>query len=385
MLDNRYLELLQCYANNSITVEELEELKYYWGTNDTETLKVSIDQAFRNKTLTGFSNNAKADEIFDSVIAAAKQSERFVIKKKRVWFAAAAVLAMSISILGLYLAIGHKTIDDNVATLSPEKDILPGKNKAVLTLANGTKVLLNDSLKGLVAKEGNVSLVKESGELSYVSADKSAAAISYNTVATPRGGMYELILADGTKVWLDAASTLKYPASFVGNERKVELTGEAYFEVTHNKKMPFRVVTNEMTVEVLGTHFNVSAYADEAAIKTTLIEGSVKVSANNATETLVPGRMASYQHASFSVSDANVEEELAWKNGYFIFNKAGVAAIMRQISRWYDVDVSYEGAVPENVFVGQIKREETLVGVLKILELSGMHFRIEGKKVIVLE
>ena len=385
MSDNRYSELLESYANNTLTLQELEELKHCWKGNDAEVLKITVDKAFGSNAFTGFSDEAKADEVFKNVMVSAKQAEGFVVKKKRVWFAAAAVIALSISIGGLYLSIAHKMSTDNVASLPPEKDILPGNNKAILTLANGKKVVLNDSLKGVVAKEGNVALVKDGGELSYLSANKSATSISYNTISTPRGGMYELVLADGTKVWLDAASSLKYPASFVGDERKVELTGEAYFEVAHNRKMPFRVVVNQMTVEVLGTHFNISAYSDEAATKTTLIEGSVRVTANNTTEILTPGKMASYQNESFAVTDANVEQELAWKNGYFIFNKAGIATIMRQLSRWYDVDVTYEGELPDNEFVGQIKREETLVGALKILELSGMHFRIEGRKVIVLE
>jgi len=385
MVDNRYLELLEGYTNNTLTPRELEELKLLWKTNNTDTLNVGLEKSLNNPTFNGLSDDAKAEEIFNKVMSTAKQVESFAVKKKRGWFAAAAVIAFSISTGGLYLAVSSKASADNIATLAPNKDIQPGNNKAVLTLANGTKLMLNDSLNGIVAKEGSIQLVKNGGELSYKSLDKATNSISYNTISTPRGGMYELVLADGTKVWLDAASSLKYPASFVGNERRVELTGEAYFEVAHNKKMPFRVVVNQMTVEVLGTHFNINAYTEEAAAKTTLIEGAVKVSANNATEFLTPGKMASYKNASIAVADANIEEELAWKNGYFIFNKAGIATIMRQLSRWYDVEVSYEGTVPQNEFVGQIKREETLVGALKILELSGMHFRIEGRKVIVLE
>ena len=384
MSDNRYLEILECYANNSLTLSELEELKQYWMANDTDALKESIASAFERKVYSGLSDKARADEIFNSIMSSAKQAEGFVLRKKRIWFAAAAITAFVISFGGLFFASNNKVNSDNISTLTPDKDILPGNSKAVLTLANGKKILLNDGLKGLVAKEGNVSLVKDGGELSYQSSKQTNVSLSYNTVSTPRGGMYELVLSDGTKVWLDAASSLKYPTSFVGAERKVELEGEAYFEVAHNKKMPFRVVAKEMTVEVLGTHFNVNAYADEASSKTTLIEGSVKIVANNETTLLTPGRSARIRHAGLVVEEADVEQELAWKNGYFIFNKAGIVTIMRQLSRWYDVDVSYAGTVPDNVFVGQIKREETLVGALKILELSGIHFRIEGRKVIVL-
>ena len=385
MSQDRYLVLLECYANNTLTQQELEELKQYWRVNNSDAIKVSIDNAFHNNAITGLADQTKAKEIFEKVMFSAKQSEGFKSKKKIIWFAAAAVIAFSISMGGLYLAVGNKAIADNIATLSPEKDILPGNNKAILTLSSGTKVLLSDSIKGVVAKEGTTELIKAGGELSYVSDARSAENINYNTISTPRGGTYELVLADGTKVWLDAASSLKYPTSFVGEERKVELNGEAYFEVAHNRKMPFRVVVNKMTVEVLGTHFNVSAYTDEASAKTTLIEGSVKVSTNNITQLLTPGKMASFEKEAFTISDANIEQELAWKNGYFIFNKAGIETIMRQLSRWYDVDVTFEGRLPNNEFVGQIKREETLVGALKILELSGLHFRVEGRKVIVLE
>ena len=385
MSDSRYLEILECYADNTLTTSELEELKRFWMTDDTDTLKVSIASAFERKVYSGLSDNSRADEMFNDIMSSAKQTESFVVRKKRVWFAAAAVAAFMISIGGLYLALGYHVSTDNISTLSPAKDILPGSNRAVLTLANGSKVLLNDALKGVVAKEGGVSLVKKGDELSYISDNKSARELNYNTVSTPRGGMYELVLSDGTKVWLNAASSLKYPTTFNGNERKVVLTGEAYFEVAHNKNMPFRVLAKDMSVEVLGTHFNVNDYDEEAFAKTTLIEGSVKIAANNATTILTPGKAAaSYQDGRMTVENADVEQELAWKNGYFIFNKAGIVTIMRQLSRWYDVDVSYAGAVPDNVFVGQIRREETLVGALKILELSGMHFRIEGRRVIVL-
>ncbi len=385
MSDNRYLEILECYADNTLTLSELEELKRFWMTEDTDTLKVSIASAFERKVYSGLSDNSKADEIFDNIMSSANQAEGFVIRKKRIWFAAAAVAAFIISFGGLFLALDYHITTDNISTLSPEKDILPGNSRAILTLANGSKVLLNDALKGTVAKEGNVSLVKKGGELSYIADNKPAGGLNYNSVSTPKGGMYEIVLSDGTKVWLNAASSLKYPTTFTGNERKVELTGEAYFEVAHNKKMPFRVAAKEMSVEVLGTHFNVNTYEDDAVAKTTLIEGSVKIVANNLTTLLTPGKVASYQHGRMTVEDAEVEQEMAWKNGYFIFNKAGIIAIMRQLSRWYDVDVSYAGTIPDNVFVGQIKREETLVGALKILELSGIHFRIEGRKVIVMQ
>lgn len=381
---NHYANLLERYANNILTLDEFIELKQYFNTSDEVVLKSSIYNALRDQSFTDYSDASKADELFGNIIYSAKQTESFVKRKRRVWFAAAAVIAVIVSVGSLYYStIG--TSKDNVATLTPEKDILPGRNKAVLTLGNGAKVVLDNASNGVVAKEGSVNLIKQGGELSYLSFSKPATSVSYNTVSTPNGGMYKLVLSDGTKVWLGAASSLKYPASFAGSERKVELTGEAYFEVFHNSKMPFSVVANKVTVEDIGTHFNINAYPEESAIKTTLVEGAVKVSSGNLAELLVPGKMASFHNDAFTLTDADVEQDLAWKNGYFIFNKTGVEAMMRQLSRWYDVTVSYEGKVTDNVFVGQIKREETLVGALKILELSGMHFRIEGRQLIVLE
>lgn len=381
---NHYANLLERYANNILTLDEFIELKQYFNTSDEVVLKSSIYNALRDQSFTDYSDASKADELFGNIIYSAKQTESFVKRKRRVWFAAAAVIAVIVSVGSLYYStIG--TSKDNIATLTPEKDILPGRNKAVLTLGNGAKVVLDNASNGVVAKEGSVNLIKQGGELSYLSFSKPATSVSYNTVSTPNGGMYKLVLSDGTKVWLGAASSLKYPASFAGSERKVELTGEAYFEVFHNSKMPFSVVANKVTVEDIGTHFNINAYPEESAIKTTLVEGAVKVSSGNLAELLVPGKMASFHNDAFTLTDADVEQDIAWKNGYFIFNKTGVEAMMRQLSRWYDVTVGYEGKVTDNVFVGQIKREETLVGALKILELSGMHFRIEGRQLIVLE
>ncbi len=384
MDSNRYIDLLERFANNSLTSQEFVELKLYFNTNNEDILKSCIEDALYNQSLVGLSDKTKADDLFEKIIHKARQTESFEVKKTRQWLAAA-VVALAVSVGGVYFAIGYNTSSDNVTTLSPEKDILPGRKKAVLTLANGSKVILDDSEKGLVAKEGNTEVMRQGGRISYLGLSKPKSSVIYNTISTPNGGMYELELSDGTKVWLDAASTLKYPVSFVGNERKVELTGEAYFEVVHNKKMPFKVVANNTTIEDIGTRFNINAYQDETSVKTTLVEGAIKVSVGNTSQLLTPGQMVSVNNSTLSLSDADIEQEIAWKNGYFIFNKADIKTVMQQFSRWYDVDISYEGTVPNNLFVGQIKREETLLGALKILELSGMHFRVEGRKVIVLE
>lgn len=268
--------------------------------------------------------------------------------------------------------------------------IVPGGNKAILTLSDGSTVLLDDAENGVLATQGNAIVKKNAdGELAYDlnSRPATGAATVFNTINTPRGGQYKLTLPDGTKVWLNAATVLRFPTTFTGNERKVELEGEAYFEVATNKKMPFRVQSAAQTVEVLGTHFNINTYKEEDGVKTTLLEGSVKVSAAFAAEQkiLVPGRQSLLVpgKAGIEVADANVEEVVAWKNGLFIFNKVSLETIMHQVARWYDVEVEYRGRITDDVFVGKLNRSENVQEVLRILELNNVKCHIEGRKIIV--
>ena len=208
-------------------------------------------------------------------------------------------------------------------------------------------------------------------------------AVAYNTLTTPRGGQYHLTLSDGTSVWLNAASSIKYPIAFTGNERRVEITGEVYFEVEHNAAKPFRVICNGQTVEDLGTHFNINAYNDENAVKTTLLEGSVNVSAAGKNKMLKPGEQAQLQHGNIRIADVDVNKVAAWKNGLFQFNDDNIRDIMRQLGRWYDVDIKYEGNLPDWEFSGAIPRNANLSQVLDILSFVKVHFRIDGKTIVV--
>jgi len=290
-----------------------------------------------------------------------------------------------------------------IPTVGKQPVIVPGGNKAVLTLADGSRIVLDSAQNTTLAKQGNTKIIKLSnGQLAYRDASHTGvdAATLYNTIATPKGGQYEIILPDGSHVWLNAASSLRFPAAFADNERKVELSGEAYFEVTKNPHQPFRVHFSSPTsgvgegagvVEVLGTHFNINAYIDEATARTTLLEGKVKVSAtqsqslNPTSEILLPGQQAAIAAtAAIKVQKVDAEESIAWKNGIFNFNNADIKTVMRQIARWYDVEVVYEGAVSAEKFEGEIPRSSTLTEVFKILELSAVHFKIEGRKVIVM-
>jgi transmembrane sensor len=277
------------------------------------------------------------------------------------------------------------------------RDIAPGMDGAILTLADGRKIVLDSAANGELLVQGSTRIVKQGGRLAYMQQGNAGMApggvsreVLYNTMNIPRGRQYQLILPDGSHVWLNAASSIRYPASFSGKERKVEITGEAYFEVAKNVARPFRVKIGEEEVEVLGTHFNIMAYDEEATVKTTLLEGAVKVIRSNASHLLKPGQQAQLNKDGGGITvidNAPLDETIAWKNGQFFFssNRVSLPAIMRQIARWYDVKVLYEGEIPELEFGGKISRNSNISEVLKIIELSSkVHFRIEDKTIIVM-
>lgn len=305
------------------------------------------------------------------------------------WPAVAAAVLLCLS-LSLYFFTGKKYQETNQITQYPDAGaIQPGANKAYLTLANGKKISLTDAKNGQLASLPGIEVTKTSdGQLIYKVTENPATnlAVAYNTIETPRGGQYQVLLPDGSKVYLNAASSLKYPVNFSSlKERRVELRGEAYFEVVHNPSLPFKVNTGRQIVEVLGTHFNISSYTDEPAIKTTLVSGSVKITDGAETALLKPGQQAIVAaKGPITVNNGvDLEEVTSWKNGMFQFNQADLKAVMRQISRWYDVDVTFEGKVPLDHFYGKVPRNAKIAEVLGILEASGINFKIEGKRIIV--
>jgi len=304
---------------------------------------------------------------------------------------AAAATILVFLLTGLYFIINVQRQKDIAVKYT--KDLLPGSNKAILTLSNGKKIILNNAGIGTVANEGDAIINKAAnGEIVY-NDDKTTPVnglIVYNTMSTPNGGQYHLILSDGTNVWLNAASSIKYPTVFTGNERRVVITGEAYFEVAHNAAKPFRVMAQGQTVEVLGTHFNIDAYTNEPVIKTTLLEGSVKVTNNTKMRTLIPGEQAQVQSGTADneikvLGNVDTDEAIAWKNGLFQFNKASIESIMRQIVRWYDVEISYSNnKILSKTFTGNISRNSSAAQFLQILSYTGLHFEITGKKIIII-
>ena len=303
----------------------------------------------------------------------------------RSWFRAAAVTTV-LALAGGALLTGIYSRKKEIAVMkqSSATTVMPGGNKALLTLADGSTVML-DSTGNQVIRQGAVAIHQEGGRLQYAAASH-AAVIGYNVLTTPRGGQFQIALPDGTLVWLNAGSYLRYPTAFTGAVRSVELKGEGYFEVAPNATTPFEVKVNDMRVKVLGTHFNITAYQEEKVIKTTLLEGKVSVNKGRSTRLLRPGEQSALavNDSVFSISRPNPDEVLAWKNGLFRFRGENIVNIMQQLARWYDIEPVYEGNMTMKYFSGTISRKAAITDVLKMLELTeDIHFKIAGRKVIV--
>ena len=311
-----------------------------------------------------------------------------VQRKRWNWAVAAAVITVVVTswYFGVFNTPGNKAgvTEDKFEHL--KNDVAPGGDKAVLTLGDGSQIVLDSIQNGTLSQQGNVKVIKlNNGQLKYNTATGHPAEVLYNTLSTPKGGQYKIILSDATEVWLNAASSIRYPTSFAGKERRVEITGEAYFEVAENAAIPFKVETRGMEIEVLGTHFNVNTYEDEQAIRTTLLEGSVKLTKQDATAIMKPGQQIQFTKAGEMkmINNADLEEAIAWKNGVFQFNNASIDVVLRQLTRWYDIEVEFQGKPSALRFDGEVSRNSNLSQVLQILNYSGVNFEIEGKKLIV--
>jgi ferric-dicitrate binding protein FerR (iron transport regulator) len=315
-----------------------------------------------------------------------EQSKARVIPLYKRWAFRVAAAAIFILLAGgtIWLVNTKKEVPVVASKPGPAVDIKPGSDKAILTLADGRQLILDTLANGAVADQAGTTVIKQGGQLLYNQVKGSE--VVYNTIKVPRGGQYQLILADGSKVWLNAESSLRFPNVFSGNERKVELTGEGYFEVAHNAGKPFHVQVNDMDIKVLGTHFNINSYNNEPSFKVTLLEGRVMVKKGEKFIYLNPGQQAVTTSTGNDLSIQNnvdVDEVVAWKNGKFSFNSSDIETIMRQAARWYDVDVVYESKTDET-FSGSPSRFENISQLLKILEATGkVQFQIKGKQVIV--
>lgn len=374
--NNRLHFLLQQYKNNHASPEELEALRDL--LNDPSFEKEAIQwleqRLYETPEAIGYS-----EERLHAILASIRSGEASIPAKKvrfmrRYGWAAAAVILVMVGLMQYWF---RAEVSPKITVSPPSVDIAPGHSGAVLHLSDGSTVVLDSAQNGTVAILGKVQAIKEDGTLKYTGSTNEEI---YHTVSTNKGRQWQMTLADGTKVWLNAASSIRYPLSFTGNERSVEITGEVYFEVTHNEARPFKVKVRGQVIEDLGTIFNVNAYADEDALRTTLLEGAVRIGG----VTLKPGEQGAIKDGSLKISPVNTEHVVAWKNGFFSFKKTPLKEVMLQLARWYDVEVAYEGNIPDMKFGGKINRNSNASQVLTILEESNIHFKIQGKKIIVM-
>lgn len=311
----------------------------------------------------------------------------------RIWPRVAVAASIAV-LLGTGIFYFTKTKEQIPQVAEKPQEIAPGGNRGILTLSNGKQIVLADiSAKDTIAKEGEedevIIKMGANGVITYIinpNTDASKAdANLFNTLSTPTGGQYNIVLADGTKVYLNAVSSIKYPTQFNGDQRIVELDGEAYFEVAKNKNKPFIVKSGDQDIEVLGTHFNVHAYDNESVVKTTLLEGSVAVNYKNQKAILKPGQQSnvSEKFNKITIKQVDTEAAIAWKNGRFKFDNADLKTVMRQLERWYGIKVEYRGDVSDVRFNGGTFMNKNLSEVLKVLELSNIKFKVEGKTIIV--
>jgi ferric-dicitrate binding protein FerR (iron transport regulator) len=315
---------------------------------------------------------ASANRVYEAIgfkMPVVRPIHRVHFLKSRWWWAAAVLFGITTVTYLVYHPAPKQTI-------TVKNEIKPGKDRAILTLADGTTIELDSASNGIIGQQGNARITKlPTGELVYTREGSNVQEILYNTMTTPKGGQYKLTLPDGSKVWLNAASSITYPAAFAGTDRTVTIKGEAYFEIAKNENMPFHVKANNTTVDVLGTQFNIMAYEEEPTIKTTLLEGAIKVNGR----LLKPGQQAVNDRI---IDNADIEEATAWKNGLFEFNQQPIVSIMRQISRWYDVDIQYERNIKSKTFTGQISRYADIATVLQMMELTGgIHFKVTDRTV----
>lgn len=375
----RFDTLWEGYIAGTLNGEEVKELLEMI-SQEEGPLQDNIHALLEDQLLEGLAVAGDKELILQRIMEQVRPAKVRRMYFKR-WAAAAVILALLST--GAYLwfqqAPGHKLV-----VVSGK--IAAGGDKAILTLADGAEVTL-DSSGSKVMQQGNIAIHQHNGQLQYT-LHGTEHSVGNNTLTTPKGGQFKVILPDGTSVWLNSASSLQYPVAFTGKERLVTLTGQAYFEVAANASQPFKVKVNDMEVQVLGTGFDIMAYGDEQAVRTTLVTGAVKVAAGRENALLKPGQQArlNKEQGTLTIKEADLSKVLAWKSGLFVFNNTDLQTIMREIARWYDVEIINEAGVGTKLYGGSISRKKDLRDVLNLLESGGTnHFKIEGRKVIILK
>jgi transmembrane sensor len=379
MSTDRLRYLLDSYAGGTCTEDEIEELD--------KLLQADWTSMRFGQQAPGIDWEKMYKEIMVSRVGEPTPVRRLT---RRWWYAAAAAVLVLVAGIALLESRNHPNEKPIVVAL--HNDVLPGGNKAVLTLGNGQQIILDSVHTGLLTQQGNARISKtDSGTLAYTSTGDQQDVV-YNTLTCPRGGQFKIELPDGTDVWLNSASSIRYPTAFQDHERQVEITGEAYFEVARNEAKPFIVKATNTEVKVLGTRFNINSYGNEQAVKTTLLDGKITVALRDGRQhetgesiVLRPGQQAVATSALTIGNDVNVEQVMAWKNGFFSFDKADLTTVLRQLERWYDIDVKYAGNIPERHFTGELSRDLTLSQVISVLSEEDVKFKIEGKTLTVMQ
>jgi len=375
MTEKEIQALIERYISGECSSEEKEFLER-WYTDELQKRTTEVEQ-----------NEAQIvkDEIWGRIV-----DERPQLRKRRLAWRIWASAAAAVLLIGLFVTYQRQKLDETdvskkeIATVTPE--VLPGGNKAVLTTADGKQIVLTDEADGVIEEgEGFIIRKQEDGLVSFEITDHNAnATLVNNTIETPKGGIYQIVLPDGSKAWLNSASSISFPSNFSATERKVSIKGEVYFEIQHDVARPFRVQAPRQQVEVLGTKFNINAYQDEPYVRTSLIEGSVKVKGVAQEHVLKPGfELSTTKKGDDKVGKADIEAIMAWKEGVFQFDRVELGVLMRQLARWYDVDVVYQGAYAEDEFVGKIKRNEDIQKVLNVLRYGNINISLEGRKLMV--
>ncbi len=380
MSNDRLKYLLERYIKDASTPEETKELfKWVRNLSNDSLLKQRVKELWLDREGT---QQPETDWgiIYSRILNAPVSTE------KRVWLRVAAAIVVILGLCTFFLLSGH---NDQIAVMDEgqliKEELIPGGDKAILTLANGEQIVLENSEDGTLTEQGNTKIIKlDQGQLSYQGLDSESGVLMYNTISTPRGGQYQIVLSDGSKVWLNASSSLRFPVAFANSNRDVTLIGEGYFEIIEKKTSPFVVKVNGIEIHVLGTHFNINGYTDEGSTKTTLLEGAVKVYDGRTNKVIHPGEQAEFRKNSILIHEVDVDAVIAWKNGRFIFKGEDIHSVMRQLSRWYDADVSFEENVTREQFVGVINRSryDSIVEILEMLEKTGtVSFSIQGNNI----
>jgi transmembrane sensor len=393
---DNFKSLYQAFIEGNYTRVMLDALFLHFKTTDEQELRTIIKEELQKEEHIEEVNPEeslilkKMHAYINTHIEETEKSEMTKSVSRTKW---TRILAVAASILiifsvGQFFRTKRSSIILPTVSTNYKNDVAPGGNKATLTLADGRKITLTDAKNGELAKQAGIIITKtKEGILVYTAISAKNSEVAYNKIQTPRGGQYQINLPDGSKVWLNADASLRYPTIFNGHERKVELTGEAYFEIAPRKSMPFKVLTDKQEVEVFGTHFNISSYIEDLSIKTTLIEGSVKVS-NIKTQTttfLKPNQQSILTNNALEIITVDADESIAWKNGEFVFNDEKLETIMNSVARWYDVEIKYQNNnIRKKVFNGTISRFGNVSKVLRMLELTGqVTFKIEGRKITI--